>query len=375
MDRDFHRIRRLPPYLFAEVNEMKARARAAGEDIIDFGMGNPDRPTPPHIVEKMIETARDPRAHRYSTSRGIPGLRRAIAAYYDRRFGVEIDPDREAVVTLGSKEGLANLAQAISSPGDIVLVPNPSYPIHPYGFIIAGASAYSRLIDFATFRKIADEVEAFLVADIAHIAGLVVAGLHPDPLPYAHVVTSTTHKTLRGPRGGIILGNDEELGKKIDRMIFPGIQGGPLEHVIAAKAAAFFEALRPEFKEYARTTIDNAQALAGALAKRGYRIVSGGTDNHMFLVDLRPNEMTGKTASAHLDAVHITISKSMIPFDSEKPWITSGIRIGTPAITTRGFTTEEMEAVADLIDRGLRGEDSEAVRTEVIALARSHPMP
>ncbi len=141
MEHDFHRIRRLPPYLFAEVNEMKARARAAGEDIIDFGMGNPDRPTPPHIVEKMVETIRDPRSHRYSTSRGIPGLRRAIAAYYDRRFGVEIDPDREAVVTLGSKEGLANLAQAISSPGDIVLVPNPSYPIHPYGFIIAGASA------------------------------------------------------------------------------------------------------------------------------------------------------------------------------------------------------------------------------------------
>ena len=141
MERDFHRIRRLPPYLFAEVNEMKARARAAGEDIIDFGMGNPDRPTPPHIVEKLVETARDPRTHRYSTSRGIPGLRRAIAAYYDRRFGVEIDPEREAVVTLGSKEGLANLAQAISSPGDIVLVPNPSYPIHPYGFIIAGASA------------------------------------------------------------------------------------------------------------------------------------------------------------------------------------------------------------------------------------------
>ena len=141
MEREFHRIRRLPPYLFAEVNEMKARARAAGEDVIDFGMGNPDRPTPPHIVEKMIDTTRDPRAHRYSTSRGIPGLRRAIAAYYDRRFGVEIDPEREAVVTLGSKEGLANLAQAISSPGDIVLVPNPSYPIHPYGFIIAGASA------------------------------------------------------------------------------------------------------------------------------------------------------------------------------------------------------------------------------------------
>ena len=246
---------------------------------------------------------------------------------------------------------------------------------HRPKLIIAGASAYSRLIDFATFREIADEVEAFLVADIAHIAGLVVAGLHPDPLPYAHVVTSTTHKTLRGPRGGIILGNDEELGKKIDRMIFPGIQGGPLEHVIAAKATAFFEALQPEFKEYSRITIDNAQALAGALAKRGYRIVSGGTDNHMFLVDLRPNEMTGKTASAHLDAVHITISKSMVPFDSEKPWITSGIRIGTPAITTRGFTTEEMEAVADLIDRGLRGEDSEAVRAEVIALARSHPMP
>ena len=246
---------------------------------------------------------------------------------------------------------------------------------HKPKLIIAGASAYSRTIDFAPFREIADEVGAYLLADIAHVAGLVAAGLHPDPVPYAHVVTSTTHKTLRGPRGGVIFGNDLELGKRIDRMIFPGIQGGPLEHVIAAKAVAFFEALQPEFKDYARAVIDNARALASALADRGYRIVSGGTDNHMFVIDLRPKGLTGKTASARLEAVNITVSKSMIPFDPEKPWVTSGIRIGTPAITTRGLTVADMEAVARLIDLGLQAERPESVGAEVIELARRHPMP
>ena len=246
---------------------------------------------------------------------------------------------------------------------------------HRPKLIISGASAYSRLLDFEHFRAIADEVGAFLVADIAHIAGLVAAGLHPDPLPHAHVVTSTTHKTLRGPRSGIIFGNDQELGKRIDRMIFPGTQGGPLEHVVAAKAVAFFEAMKPEFKAYSQTTIDNAQALSEALTARGYRIVSGGTDNHLFLIDLRPLEITGNIASRRLDKVGITVSKSMIPFDPEKPWVTSGIRLGTPAITTRGFVAEDMPKVAELIDRGLGREDPERVLEEVVALGRGHPMP
>ncbi|MFO7545551.1 MAG: serine hydroxymethyltransferase [Trueperaceae bacterium] len=246
---------------------------------------------------------------------------------------------------------------------------------HRPKMIIAGASAYSRFIDFARFRQIADEVGALLLADIAHIAGPVAVGLHPHPLPHAHVVTTTTHKTLRGPRGGMIFGNDPEIGKKIDRIIFPGTQGGPLEHVIAGKAAAFFEALRPDFRSYTQAVLDNAKALAAAMAKRGYRIVAGGTDNHMFLIDLRPQGMTGNTASKRLDAAGITVSKSMIPYDPEKPWVTSGIRIGTPALTTRGFTSGEMPAVADLIDRALTHDASETVASEVRALASAHPMP
>ena len=246
---------------------------------------------------------------------------------------------------------------------------------HKPKLIIAGASAYSRVIDFAAFREIADEVGAYLMADIAHIAGLVVAGEHPSPVPHAHVVTTTTHKTLRGPRSGLILSNDEEIGKKIDKMIFPGTQGGPLEHVIAGKAVAFFEALQPEFKDYARRVVENAAALSAEMASRGYRIVSGGTDNHLFLVDLTPKGIKGNKATKLLDAVHITISKSMIPFDTEKPWVTSGIRVGTPAITTRGFTVDEMPAIAELIDRALSGGEPDAILADVIALARKHPMP
>ncbi len=246
---------------------------------------------------------------------------------------------------------------------------------HKPKMIIAGASAYSRFIDFAKFREIADEVGAYLMADIAHIAGLVVAGLHPSPFPHAHVVTTTTHKTLRGPRGGLIMSSDEEVAKKIDRSIFPGAQGGPLEHLIAAKAVAFFEAMQPEFKTYAQNIVDNASRLAKEMEARGYRIVAGGTDNHMFLVDLRPKNMTGKKANKLLDDAHITISKSMIPFDPEKPWITSGIRIGTSAITTRGFKAADMPKIAELIDRTLSGEDTETVKAEVIEWARAHPMP
>ena len=230
---------------------------------------------------------------------------------------------------------------------------------HKPKLIIAGASAYSRTIDFAKFRAIADEVGAYLMADIAHIAGLVAAGVHPSPVPYAHVVTSTTHKTLRGPRSGIILSNDLDIGAKIDKMIFPGTQGGPLEHVIAGKAVAFYEALQPEFKVYAQQIINNSKALAEAMKAKGYRLISGGTDNHMFVVDLREKGIKGNKASTMLDAAHITVSKSTVPYDTEKPWVTSGIRIGTPAITTRGFSPDEMPKVADYIDRALSGEDSE----------------
>ena len=246
---------------------------------------------------------------------------------------------------------------------------------HRPKLIIAGASAYSRVIDFAAFRAVADEVGAVLLADVAHIAGLIAAGLHPSPLPHAHVVTTTTHKTLRGPRSGMLLADDPEIAAKLDRAIFPGTQGGPLMHVIAAKAVAFHEALQPAFKAYQRAVVENARALSEALAGRGYRIVSGGTDNHLLLVDLRPKGLTGKKAVDRLDPVRITVSKSMVPFDDKKPWITSGIRLGTPALTTRGFGAAEMDAVADLIDRALGDEDPATVRTDVIALARAHPMP
>lgn len=246
---------------------------------------------------------------------------------------------------------------------------------HRPRLIIAGASAYSRIIDFEKFRAIADEVGAYLMADIAHIAGLVVAGLHPSPIPYAHVVTSTTHKTLRGPRSGIILSNDTEIGARIDKMIFPGLQGGPLEHVIAAKAVAFWEALQPSFKDYARRIIENAQALAKSFIERGYRVVSGGTDNHLFVLDLRPQGIKGNKASSILDKVNITVSKSTVPYDPEKPWVTSGIRIGTPAITTRDFTAEEMPLIAAFIDEALTQGPSEELRERVRAFASAHPMP
>ncbi|MFC4639213.1 serine hydroxymethyltransferase [Deinococcus hohokamensis] len=243
---------------------------------------------------------------------------------------------------------------------------------HQPKMIIAGASAYSRTIDFAAFRQVADEVGAILFADIAHIAGLIAAGEHPNALPHAHVVASTTHKTLRGPRGGIILSNDPELGAKIDRAVFPGYQGGPLEHVIAAKAVAFGEALRPEFKTYARQIIRNAQALAAAFQEKGYRVVSGGTDNHLLVLDLRPQGLNGTKATKRLDANHITISKSTLPYDTEKILHGGGIRLGTPALTTRGMTEEHMTVIADLIDRALKGED---VKGEVHDFAVRFPLP
>ena len=226
---------------------------------------------------------------------------------------------------------------------------------HKPKVIVAGGSAYSRFWDFARFREIADEVGAFFMVDIAHFAGLVAGGAHPSPFPHAHVVTTTTHKTLRGPRGGMILTNEEDIAKKVNSAIFPGLQGGPLMHVIAAKAVAFGEALRPEFKIYARAVVDNAKVLADTMLEGGYAIVAGGTDNHLMLVDLRPKKLTGKAAEAALGRAHITCNKNGVPFDPEKPMVTSGIRLGTPAATSRGFGVAEFRKVGELIVETLDG--------------------
>ena len=231
--------------------------------------------------------------------------------------------------------------------------------------IIAGASAYSRIIDFKRFREIADKVGAYLMVDMAHIAGLVAAGFHPNPCEYAHVVTSTTHKTLRGPRGGTILTNDEEIAKKIDKMIFPGIQGGPLMHVIAAKAVCFAEALEPEFKDYQKQVIGNAKALSERLKMGGLRIVTGGTDNHLILVDVRSLGLNGKEAEKILEQVNITCNKNSIPFDTESPFKTSGIRLGTPAMTTRGFKEKEFEFIADCIIEALKNKDDIVILNQI----------
>ena len=220
---------------------------------------------------------------------------------------------------------------------------------HKPKLIVAGASAYARAIDFARFRQIADEVGAMLMVDMAHIAGLVAAGEHMSPVPYADVVTTTTHKTLRGPRGGLILTNNEYLIKRINSAIFPGTQGGPLEHIIAAKAVCFGEALKPEFKDYAQKIVDNAQALAAALTARGVKLVSGGTDNHLMLIDLLDEECTGKELEHNLDEVHITANKNTVPGEKRSPFVTSGLRIGTPAVTTRGMGPAEMQVIADCI--------------------------
>lgn len=244
--------------------------------------------------------------------------------------------------------------------------------------IVAGASAYSRIIDFKKFREIADEIGAYLMVDMAHIAGLVAAGLHPNPIEYADVVTSTTHKTLRGPRGGIILTNNEEIAKKIDKTIFPGIQGGPLVHIIAAKAVAFKEALSPEYKKYQEQVAKNAKILSEELVKGGLRIVSGGTDNHLMLVDLRPMGVTGKLAEEKLEEAGITCNKNAIPNDPEKPFVTSGIRLGTPAITARGFKEEETRQVAQFILTVLENiNDSEKitqVKEQVLKLTEKFPL-
>lgn len=232
--------------------------------------------------------------------------------------------------------------------------------------IIAGASAYPRTIDFKKFREIADEVGAYLVVDMAHIAGLVATGLHPSPIPYAHITTSTTHKTLRGPRGGLILTNDEEIAKKIDKIIFPGIQGGPLMHIIAGKAVAFKEALSPEFKKYQEQVIKNAKVLADTLTQKGVRVVSGGTDNHLILVDLTNLDITGKDAEKILEKVNITVNKNGIPYDTKSPFVTSGIRLGTPALTTRGMKENEMILIGNLIVTALQNSDNDEILKNII---------
>ncbi|ADI28266.1 MULTISPECIES: serine hydroxymethyltransferase [unclassified Geobacillus] len=249
--------------------------------------------------------------------------------------------------------------------------------LHRPKLIVAGASAYPRIIDFAKFREIADEVGAYLMVDMAHIAGLVAAGVHPNPVPYAHFVTTTTHKTLRGPRGGMIL-CQEQFAKQIDKAIFPGIQGGPLMHVIAAKAVALGEALQDDFKVYAKRVVENAKRLAAALQNEGFTLISGGTDNHLLLVDLRPQQLTGKTAEKVLDEVGITVNKNTIPYDPESPFVTSGIRIGTAAVTTRGFGLEEMDEIAAIIGLVLKNVGSEQAleeaRQRVAALTEKFPL-
>ena len=247
---------------------------------------------------------------------------------------------------------------------------------HKPKLIVAGASAYPRIIDFEKMAEIAHSVGAYFMVDMAHIAGLVAAGEHPSPVPYADVVTTTTHKTLRGPRGGLILTNDEEIAKKINKAIFPGTQGGPLMHVIAAKAVAFGEALTPEFKAYQHAIVENAAALAEGLLAEGFDLVSGGTDNHLMLVDLRPMGITGKEFEKRLDAVHITANKNSIPNDPEKPFVTSGIRVGTPAVTSRGLGVEDMKTIAKLL--GMVAKDFEGTKDQVLAevdkLCKKYPL-
>ncbi|MCE2482468.1 MAG: serine hydroxymethyltransferase [Alphaproteobacteria bacterium] len=253
---------------------------------------------------------------------------------------------------------------------------------HRPAAIVAGGSAYPRIIDFATFREIADEVGACLIVDMAHFAGLVAGGAHPSPFPHAHIVTTTTHKTLRGPRGGMVLTDDADLARKIDAIVFPFLQGGPLMHVVAAKAVALREALAPSFRGYAAAVVANARALAATLADGGLEIVSGGTDTHLMLVDLRPKGLTGKVAEACLEAAHITCNKNGIPFDPQKPTVTSGVRLGTPAATTRGFGIEEFREVGamigEVLDRAAAGADRGAaideVRRRVVALCERFPV-
>lgn len=297
----------------------------------------------------------------------ILGMNLAHGGHLTHGSPVNVSGAQYQIVSYGVREDTGRIDyEAVR---DIALRERPK-------LIVAGASAYSRVIDFKRFREIADEAGAMLMVDMAHIAGLVAAGLHPNPVEYAHVVTTTTHKTLRGPRGGMILCSDPDLAKKIDKAIFPGIQGGPLCHVVAAKAVSFYEALQPEFKAYQQQIVRNAKALADGLLKRGFDLVSGGTDNHLMLVDLRSKHITGKKAELYLDEVGITCNKNAIPFDPEKPFVTSGIRLGTPAVTTSGMKEEDMDTIAAIIDLVVEDheQNAEKARQMVQELSDRYPL-
>ncbi len=321
----------------------------------------------------------------HSGSQANMAVYRALLDYKDRILSMSLNDGGH--LTHGHKLSFSGADYEIFSYGvdaktemiDYDLVERLALSVKPK-LIVAGASAYPRAIDFKRFRQIADKVGAYLFVDMAHIAGLVAGGVHQNPCPYAHVVSSTTHKTLRGPRGGIILTNDEEIATKINRAVFPGIQGGPLMHIIAAKAVAFKEALEPNFKNYVKQVVDNSHALADELSKLGYRIVSGGSDNHMLLVDLKASVgMTGVEAEKLLHEVGITCNKNSIPNDQERPMVTSGIRLGTPAMTTRGFNSDDFRVVARLINAALKGRDDDnklaEVHQKVLELTRKHPLP
>ena len=375
------------------------------------------------VSPAVLEAMGTPLTNKYAE--GYPGKR-----YYGGCECVDIAEDlaRDRVKKLFGAEhanvqphsgSQANMAcyMAVLDPGDTILGMNLShgghlthgspvnfsgklYKVVPYGvgketgtldydeieklavenkprMLVAGASAYAREIDFARLRKIADKIEAYLMVDMAHPAGLVAAGLYPSPVPHAHITTSTTHKTLRGPRGGMIL-CDEELAKPIDKLIFPGIQGGPMMHIIAAKAVAFKEAASPEFKVYAQQVIDNARQMVTTIIDKGFKIVSGGTDSHLFLMDLTDKGITGKEAEEALDACSITVNKNTVPFETRSPFVTSGIRIGTAALTTRGMKTDAMEQIASMIVRVLENIGDESVygsvRDEVAALTKKYPL-
>ena len=322
-----------------------------------------------------------------------------IAARNAKRvIGVELNKDAVKDARINAKEnGIKNAEIYAGDAGrfmvDKMCIRDRSYGVNDEGvidydkvreiavkekpkMIIAGASAYARIIDFKKFREIADEVGAYLMVDMAHIAGLVAAGLHPSPIPYADVTTTTTHKTLRGPRGGLILCNQEAADKfNFNKAVFPGIQGGPLEHVIAGKAVCFKEALEPEFAEYQKQIIKNAQALSKGLMGRGVKIISGGTDNHLMLIDLRGEEVTGKELEKRLDAAHITCNKNTVPNDPRSPFVTSGVRLGTPAVTTRGLKEEDMDVIAECIALVLQSEDNiEKVKGMVAELTAKYPL-
>lgn len=335
--------------------------------------------------ELAIERAKQLFGAKYANVQAHSGSNANMAAYFsllepgDRILGMSLNAGGH--LTHGAKVSFSgkvfeSFGYGINDDGyidydDVLRIAKEVKP----RLIVAGASAYPRVIDFKRFREIADEVGAYLMVDMAHIAGLVAAGEHPSPVPYAHIVTSTTHKTLRGPRGGLILTNDEEIAQKLDKTIFPGIQGGPLMHIVAGKAIAFKEALTPEFKQYQHQVVLNSKALAARLVEDGINLISGGTDNHLMLVNLLGTGVTGKQLEIWLDAAHITINKNAIPNDPQKPSLTSGIRVGTPAVTTRGMKEGEMRTIADCIADVIKNGESAVPRTAEIALGLTEAFP